>query len=136
MFLRLLPVVGASVASLWLAAFVAMPGKPLPHNEVQELVYGRLLGRQHRVIALATIVTAIGFFTLVLSMASNSPARSDGAPSQRQICFDGVVLPICYTPQPGGTWAEEELEDGTWHMVGVSYAAPRPPGEKGGAFDP
>ena len=46
MFLRLLPAVGASVVSLWLAAFVAMPRQPLPHNEVQELVYARLLGRQ------------------------------------------------------------------------------------------
>jgi len=30
----------------WLCAFVAIPRKPLPGNEVQELVYARLLGRQ------------------------------------------------------------------------------------------
>lgn len=30
----------------WLCVLVAMPHKPLPNNEVQELVYARLLGRQ------------------------------------------------------------------------------------------
>lgn len=138
MFLRLLPAIGASVASLWLAAFVAMPRKPLPHNEVQELVYARLLGRQHRAVLLAVIVTALGFFALVLSMPSRPAAHSDGAPSRRQVCFDGSAIPLtCYTPQSGGMWMQEELQaGGTWRVVGVSFSAPRPPGEKGGALDP
>lgn len=138
MFLRLLPAVSASVASLWLAAFVVMPRKPLPHNEVQELVYARLLGRQHRAILLAIIVTALGFFVLVLSMPSSPAARPSGASSRRQVCFDGsAILPTCYTPQPGGMWIQEELQaSGTWRVVGVSFSAPQPPGEKGGALDP
>jgi hypothetical protein len=138
MFLRLLPVVGASVVSLWLAAFVTMPRKPLPNNEVQELVYARLLGRQHRAVLLATIVTALGFFALVLSVPVRPAAHPNGAPSRRQICFDGAaILLTCYTPQPGGMWIQEELQaSGTWRVVGVSFSAPHPPGEKGGALDP
>lgn len=138
MFLRLLPAVGASVASLWLAAFIAMPRKPLPNNEVQVLVYARLLGRQHRVIILAFIVTALGLCALVLSVPSSIPARANGTPPRQQMCFDRSSPPICYTPQPGGAWLEEEWQqaDGTWHTVGVSFSAPHPPGEKNGALDP
>lgn len=130
MFLRILPAVGASVVSLWLAAFVAMPRAPLPNNDVQELVYARLLGRQHRAFLLAIIVTALGFFALVLSMPSLPAAHPNGAPSRRQICFDDTP-PTCYTPQPGGAWLQEELQaGGTWRVVGVSLSAPHPPGEK------
>lgn len=135
MFLKLLPAVGASVASLWLAAFIAMPGKPLPHNEVQELVYARLLGRQHRALLLAIIMTAVGFFTLVLSMPSSPAARPNSIPSRQQVCFDGSVMPpTCYTPQPEGAWVAEELQtNGTWRVTGVSFSVPHPPGEKDGA---
>lgn len=138
MFLRLLPAVGASVVSLWLAAFVAMPRQPLPHNEVQELVYARLLGRQNRAILLAIIVTALGFFALVLSVPSNPAAHPNGASPRRQICFDrGISPPTCYTPQPGGAWVAEELQsDGTWRVVGMSYSAPHPPEEKDRALNP
>lgn len=138
MFLRLLPAVGASVASLWLAAFVAMPRRPLPNNEVQELVYTRLLGRQHRALLLAIVVTMLGAFVLVLSLSSTPAAHPNGAPSRQQVCFDGVaLLPTCYTPQPEGAWVEEELQaNGTWRVVGVSFSAPHPPGEKDRALDP
>lgn len=138
MFLKLLPAVGASVASLWLAAFVAMPGKPLPHNEVQELVYARLLGRQHRAMLLAIIMTAVGFFTLVLSMPSSPSAHPNSIPARQQICFDGSAsLQTCYTPQSEGAWVAEELQaNGTWRVTGVSFAVPHAPGEKDRALDP
>lgn len=132
MFLRLLPAVGASVASLWLAAFVTMPRKPLPHNEVQELVYARLLGRQHRAILLAIIVTALGFFALVFSIPVNPAVQAIDDLSTRQVCSNvNVSPPVCYTRQPGGAWIEETLQaNGTWHTTGVSFSAPHPPGEK------
>jgi hypothetical protein len=132
MFLRLLPMVGASVLSLWVAAFIAMPHKPLPNNEVEELVYTRLLGRHHRVFILAMVGTVLGLLVLLLSMASNAPTSAHPTPSRQQVCFNtGVSPPMCYTPQPGGAWLEEVLQaDGTWRVVGVSYTAPQPPGEK------
>lgn len=138
MFLRLLPVVGASVASLWAAALIAIPRKPLPHNEVQELVYARLLGRQHRAILLAIIVTALGFFALVSSIPVNPAVQAIDDLSTQQVCANvNISPPICYTRQPGGAWIEETLQaDGTWHMTGVSFSAPHLPGEKDGALDP
>lgn len=132
MFLKLLPAVGASVLSLWVATFIAMPHKPLPNNEVEELVYTRLLGRQHRVLLLAVIGTVLGLLVLLLGMGSSVKAPANHPSSRQQICFSGVAAPpTCYTPQPGGEWLEEQLqEDGTWRVVGVSFAAPQPPGEK------
>jgi hypothetical protein len=125
-------VVGASVATVWFAVFVAMPRRPLPENEVQELVYSRLLGRQHRVILLACIVTALGLFALVISLPSDHTARASSTPSRQQVCFNSSALPpTCYTPQPGGAWLEEQLQpDGTWRVIGVSYTPPRAPAEK------
>ncbi len=132
MFLALLPAVGASVVSVWAAALVAMPRRPLPNNEVQELVYCRLLGRQHRVILLACIVTALGLLALVLSLPSSLAARAGSIPPRQQICFNtSVPSPTCYTPQPGGAWLEEQLQpNGTWRVIGVSYTAPHAPAEK------
>lgn len=129
----------AAVAlTCWVCSLIALPRKPLPNNEVQELVYARLLGRQHRAVLLAIVVTALGFFALVLSMPSRPAAHPPGAPSRRQICFDGAGnLPTCYTPQPGGAWLQEDLQaSGTWRVAGVSFSAPHPSGEKGGALDP
>jgi hypothetical protein len=132
MFLRLLPAVGASMISIWTAAMLAMPRRPLPNNEVEELVYSRLLGRQHRLILLAVIVTAIGFLVLILSMPSSFAARANSVRPRQQVCFNlPAAPPTCYTPQPGGAWLEEQMQpDGTWRAIGVSYSAPRAPGEK------
>src|SRR3954452_20785223 len=100
-FLALLPAVGASVASVWAAAFVAMPRKPLPNNEVQELVYSRLLGRQHRVIIFAAMVTALGLLALALSLPADIATRAGTTAAAQQLCFSGSTAPpICYTPQP------------------------------------
>ncbi len=129
MFLRFLPTVSASVASLWIAAFIAMPRKPLPHNEMQELVYTRLLGGHHRVLLLAVVGTVIGLLVLVLSMPSSVTALSNRTTSRQQVCYHGGASPTCYTPQPGGAWLEEELQaDGTWRVVGTSFVAPQAPG--------
>jgi hypothetical protein len=132
MFLRLLPTIGASIATIWIAAFITMPHKPLPNNEVEELVYARLLGRQQRVLFLAIIVTVLGFFALVLSLPSSLAAHGKSDAPRQQVCFNiSGSPPTCYTPQPGGDWLEEEWQaNGTWRVIGMSSAVPRPPGEK------
>ena len=132
MILRILPAVGGSIVTVWIAAFITMPHKPRLSNEVEELVYARLLGRQHRVLFLAIIVTALGLFALVLSMPASLAAGGKSAAPRQQMCFNtGGSAPICHTPQPGGERLEEELQkDGTWRVVGVSSVAPHPPGEK------
>jgi hypothetical protein len=121
-----------SIAVVWIAALVAMPRKPLSHDDVQELVYFHLLGRQHRVVLLAIIVTVLGLLALVLSMPSSLAARGNNAPQRQQICVNiSGSPPTCYTPQPGGEWLEEEWQaDGTWRVIGMSSVVPRLPGEK------
>jgi hypothetical protein len=43
----------------WLCALIATPRKPLPGDEVQELVYRRLVGRHHMLVALAAAATFV-----------------------------------------------------------------------------
>jgi hypothetical protein len=123
----------------WLCVLVATPRKPLPHNEVQELVYARLLGRHQRLTMLVvgmTIVMAIG---LVIGHApvglprtndvSGSPAVTDAhqlavVPTCTGLDDSGEV-PTCYTPQAGGTWLVEQKDwEGTWQPVGMVTTLP------------
>lgn len=57
-----------SALTLWLAAFVAQPRRPLPGNEVQEFVYCHLLGRQRLLMLLAMIVTLLALLVAVLAL--------------------------------------------------------------------
>lgn len=121
-----LSAIGISVTTLWIAAFVAAPHKPLPHNEVQELVYARLLGRQQRIVLLASIVTAIAFFVLIAGMPNRANTLMNTAPRTQQRCNDQPASqPICYTLQPSGIWVAEQLQpDGTWSLIGTSLSPP------------
>lgn len=47
-----------AAVTLWAAALAAAPRRPRVGNEVQELVYRRLLGRQHLLVLCASAVTA------------------------------------------------------------------------------
>jgi hypothetical protein len=49
----------------WLCALVALPRRPLPGDEAQELAYRRLIGRHHLLLACA-MTTTIG---LALALA-------------------------------------------------------------------
>jgi hypothetical protein len=106
----------------WLAAFLAVPRKPLPGNEIEELVYSRLLGRQHLLRLLALIVTMFMLLGLVISL----PSRMDPTLRTHRVCTDSPVgFPTCYNLQSSDTWAQEELDsDGTWHVVAI---VSRPP---------
>lgn len=57
-----------SALTLWVAAFVAQPRKPLPGNEVQEFVYCHLLGRQRLLVLLALGVTLLALLVAVLAL--------------------------------------------------------------------
>lgn len=108
MLQAIIPVFGASAASLWAAALVAAPRKPLPNNEVEELVYSRLLGRQHRVALLALMITAVGWFMLIAQL----PSRNYPVPERMQ-SMDGTAGECV---DVGGTCITRRM-DGTLHVV-------------------
>lgn len=79
----------------WLCALVAIPRKPRVGNEIAELVYVRLLGRQQRLLLLAAAVTAITLLTLVAMMpAKLDPERSRVIPVDH-VCVDPQVGAAC-----------------------------------------
>src|ERR1700730_10940044 len=57
----------------WLCVLLAFPRKPRVGNEVEGLVYARLLGRQQRLLLLALLVTALTFLIGVATL----PRRVD-----------------------------------------------------------
>lgn len=61
----------AIVCTFWLCALLARPRKPLRGNEVQELVYSRLLGRQQTLMLLAVFATAAILIALALTVRPN-----------------------------------------------------------------
>jgi hypothetical protein len=108
-------------ATCWLCVLVALPRKPRLGNGVEELVYARLLGRQHLLILLALLVTALLPLTLLLLL----PSRGDSSfAAQRRLSrycnAVAVGLPRCYRLQDDGTWQEAERQaDGGWGVVGI-----------------
>jgi len=105
----------------WLCVLVAMPRKPLPDNEVQELVYSRLLGRQQRLVLLAFFVTAVAFLVMVVGLSQRADVSRESVQAGQQICSGSPALsPTCYTRQSDGQWQEEQLQaDGSWRVIGV-----------------
>lgn len=116
----------AAVAlTCWVCSLIALPRKPLPNNEVQELVYTRLLGRQHVLMLLALIVTAGALLALV---AIAGPSHSD--PDFNTVRHpNGACLPsaydptACVAPQPGTRVVRELQDDGKWAVV-ATFPAP------------
>ena len=49
----------------WLCALLATPRKPTSHQEVQELVYRRLVARQQWMVAGAVVATAVTALALL-----------------------------------------------------------------------
>lgn len=110
----------------WLCVLIAMPRKPLPDNEVQELVYSRLLGRHQRLTLLAVSLTGAALLTFILALPSHPTTDPLRRPAVTQVCTDRPTrLPICYTWQPSGGWLVEQWEaDGRVIPEGIE---PRPP---------
>jgi hypothetical protein len=92
----------------WFAAFIATPRKPCLGNEIEELVYSRLLGRQELLRLLASIVTGLAFLAFVLGLA-NQGARDAGFDlASRHYCTPPEAdVPHCDTFQPDGRWRQE-----------------------------
>jgi hypothetical protein len=114
--------VAAIPLTCWLCVLVAMPRKPLPDNEVQELVYSRLLGRQQRLALLALVVTAAAFIVFVAGLSQEAGAKGNSVPVGQQLCSNSLsssTFPTCYTRQLDGQWKEEQLQaDGSWRVIG------------------
>jgi hypothetical protein len=109
--------------TLWLAVLVATPRRPLPDNEVAELVYGRLLGRYQRLVLLAGAATVAAVFVLLVALAHHAGATD--AERADYLCADAPgAPPTCYRQLVGG-WQEEQLQtDGTWWVMRTGLARP------------
>jgi hypothetical protein len=87
----------------WLCALVALPRRPLPDNAVQELIYGRLLGRQQRLVLLALVATIVMLLALLATVPRH--AGSD-LPTDRPC---GLAAPddqpVCGPAQQTDSWA-------------------------------
>jgi hypothetical protein len=78
----------------WLCALVALPRKPRLGNEVEELIYARLLGRQRRVALLAIGVTAALLLTAIVAL----PQQVNAVPTAPATasCADEMICPWMY----------------------------------------
>lgn len=116
----------AAVAlTCWLCSLIALPRKPLPNNEVQELVYGRLLGRQHFLMLLALVATVAAFLTLVtLARPSHRDLEFAMERQSDAACVQQPYDPsICAIAQPGTRIVQEARSDGTWIVVATFPAS-------------
>jgi hypothetical protein len=104
----------------WLCALVALPRKPRLGNEVEELVYTRLLGRHHFLVLLALLATAVLALTFIVSLPRNATPELQAVRATPRVCTHPTVgFPTCYEQQADGTWTQEAMQDdGTW----VAYA--------------
>ncbi len=125
----------------WLCAWLARPRKPLRGNEVQELVYGRLLGRQQCLIVLALLLTG----GMLLCMIGTLPQRADNTlqavrgahaecvaqmgrdetDSGRDETASATVQ--CYELEAGGGWVEKEYRRGSGWRTIASVTVPIDP---------
>jgi hypothetical protein len=102
----------------WLCVLLAVPRRPGLGNEVEELVYTRLLGRQQRLVLVATLATVVTLLAAVLAL----PRDGDGALAAQRPVACGVLvagLTTCAVKDAEGSWALlERGTDGTWRRVG------------------
>jgi len=111
----------------WVCAWLAKPGEPLPGNEVQELVYSRLLGRQQRLVLLASVLTGAALLAIILALPGHAAADPGRVAEAGQVCTDRPAnAPICYTRQPYSGWRVEQWHaDGTVTEKGIVSRPPR-----------
>ena len=85
----------------WLCALIAAPRRPHPGNEVAELVYIRLLGRQQWLVLLAAMATAALFIALAIAL----PQRGSMAPETAQVIqqVQPAMARSCYSAQQDPT---------------------------------
>lgn len=114
-----MPVLIASAVTGWLTALLAIPRSPRVGNEVEELVYARLLGRQQRLLLLAFALTAATLVGGIATLPRHIDPDLRSVREARQTCtYPPEGGPICLVLQPGGSWARAQAErDGSWWVV-------------------
>jgi hypothetical protein len=75
----------------WLAAAITIPRTPLHGNEIEAVVYSRLLGQQHRLRHLAIIATAVALLALVLALPSHPMPWLGSSQAVQVYCTQSVV---------------------------------------------
>jgi hypothetical protein len=122
----------AIAVTCWLCAFIATPRKPRLGNEVEELVYSRLLGGQQRLFLLALLVTMGGLLTELI-IVRPSPADPDFNTLLRTSvpCVHATYDPApCVTALPSVLLVREIQDDGRSRVVTTVAASspsiPRP----------
>jgi len=118
--------IAAIPLTCWLCALIAIPRCPRVGNEVEELVYARLLGRQQWLVLLASVLTGAALLAIILALPSHAAADPGGVAEVGQVCTDRPANAlICYTRQPGGGWrVQQGHADGTVTEEGI---VSRPP---------
>jgi hypothetical protein len=110
----------------WLCALLARPRRPCLGNEVQELAYARLLGRQQWLMLLAfTATMALVMFLILRLPTQPNPdlsvlrqARS-GCDAQFQMSSSGNAA-VCYETQSDGRIAQKQMQDdGSWLTTAI-----------------
>jgi hypothetical protein len=125
----------------WLCAWLTKPRKPLRGNEVQELVYGRLLGRQQRLTVLALLLTG----GMLLYRIGTLPQRADSTLQAVRGAHAECVAQLgkdesdsgrdepasptvqCYELEAGGGWVRKEYRRGSGWRTIASVTAPIDP---------
>ena len=119
----------------WIVVLIARPRTPLPGNEVQELVYSRLLGRQQVLMLFALLVTGMALLVFIVGLPQRMDPDLRAVRRTQAACLDarhkasdaldyGITSAAhCYELQPGGTWVQKvERPDGSWLVVGTVLA--------------
>lgn len=119
--------IAAIPLTCWLCALIAIPRSPRVGNEVAELVYARLLGRQQWLVLLASVLTGAALLAIILALPSHAASDPGGVAEVGQVCIDRPANAlICYTRQPGG-WRVQQLHaDGTVTEEGIVSRLPPP----------
>jgi hypothetical protein len=122
----------AIALTCWLCVLLAIPRKPLPGNDIAELVYRRLLGCQQRLLLLALIATAIALVGAVAALPERVDPNLQSLRGARASCtYPLIGGPICPVLEPGGVWAQAQGQaDGSWRVLPArTVAALNPHGD-------
>jgi hypothetical protein len=90
-------------AACWLCALIATPRESLTDNEVAELVYVRLLGRQQRLVLFALALTILTLIWAVARMPGRIDADLAAARATQNAC-PAAAATTAATPCASGVW--------------------------------
>lgn len=89
----------------WLCTLIATPRRPRFGDEVAELVYSRLLGRQQLLRLVAIIMTGALFLVLVLTLPSHATSNFGMSQTEQIYCGQSATgFTACYARDADGVW--------------------------------